>query len=245
MKRAGALLLLAFAVVWAAALFDVRGAAPAAAPSKPEPTAPERAGAPAAPPAELLAAEPAEVEEAAPAAAPAPVEVARDAHPAPAGFAARVERAVEGGFALIGKLTGKPAHRARAKAPEPAPQPRKPAPEGTGELGEGLLSPEFVEYEQNYAREARDGEWAEAEEQRLRDMLDKEAWSDEVGLVHCQQTLCRIVLETDVDARNAFQQLIGVPGLREATGLGPDTPYSLRSGQLSVYFRARAGAAAL
>jgi hypothetical protein len=56
-------------------------------------------------------------------------------------------------------------------------------------------------------------------------------------LVSCQDSVCRLVLQTD--NRDAFQQLVQVKGLSELTGITTSTPYSLRSGQLSVYFKRR------
>ena len=58
--------------------------------------------------------------------------------------------------------------------------------------------------------------------------------ADKVALVHCQQSVCRIVLESD--SPDVWNQLLAVPGLRDETALSPQSPYSLRSGQLSVYF---------
>jgi hypothetical protein len=243
MKRGLALLVLGFVVVWAAALldFDVRTAMPVVAAGVPEPSASPGADAPAgaAPVPQVSDPKP-------PAPAETPVLASNGAHPPAqaAGLAAKLERAVQSGFALIGKAT-KRAPTPQAVTPSGQPAQKAPAREGTGELGEGILSPEFVEYEQKYAREVRDGDWASAQEERLNELLNNQTFADEVGLVHCQQTLCRIVLESDMDAKNTFQKLIGIPGLHEQTGLGPDTPYSLRSGQLSVYFRAREATSAL
>jgi hypothetical protein len=106
-----------------------------------------------------------------------------------------------------------------------------------GELGEGVISPEYAEIEQSYADEPRDGPWATAEEQRIRSVLGGSAIGEQVALVHCQDTVCRIVLESD--SPQAFEQLLQVPGLPAATGLAPGSPYSLRGGQLSVYFHGR------
>jgi hypothetical protein len=106
-----------------------------------------------------------------------------------------------------------------------------------GELGEGLLSPEYVEIEQGYVNEPRDGDWAMVEEQRVRAVLGNSAVAEQVALVHCQETVCKVVLQTDTP--EAFERLLKVPGISAATGIDRSTPYSLRGGQLSVYFRGR------
>jgi hypothetical protein len=124
-----------------------------------------------------------------------------------------------------------------------APQPAQGAlSTATGELGEGNLSPEYAEMERSYAHEPRDGAWAEAEEQRLRKLLDKSPLASAVGLVNCQQTMCRLLLESD--DYEVYKRLLAVPGFTSLTGLGPSSPYSHRSGQLSVYFAARDAAQA-
>ena len=106
-----------------------------------------------------------------------------------------------------------------------------------GELGEGLLSPEYAAIEQDYVHEVRDGPWAMAEEKNLRALLSTSEVANEVVLVSCQDSVCRLVLQTDNS--DAFQQLVRVKGLSELTGITASTPYSLRSGQLSVYFKRR------
>jgi len=152
---------------------------------------------------------------------------------APAGSAA--PRAAQGSVATIGKRVLSAVKRAApgaAPADESAHEQQKPA---SGELGEGILSPDFVELERQYADEPRDGEWALAEEQRVRALLRNQPLEKSVVLVHCQQSVCRMVLESD--SADAFKQLLEVPGLREETALAPQTPYSLQSGQLALYFR--------
>lgn len=104
-----------------------------------------------------------------------------------------------------------------------------------GEHGEGLLSPEYVELERDYVNEVRDASWALPQEQRLRALLRSSPLREEVALVNCLESVCRIVLETE--SNDAFDRLVEVEGLRDATGLSAGTPYSLRAGQLSVYFR--------
>src|SRR5436190_24308890 len=49
----------------------------------------------------------------------------------------------------------------RAEEPAKAAPPRQ----ATGELGEGVLSPEYAELERSYVSEARDGDWARAHEE--------------------------------------------------------------------------------
>lgn len=110
-----------------------------------------------------------------------------------------------------------------------------------GELGEGVLSPDYVEIETDYASEPRDGPSATLEEQRILALLRPHPLGKQVALVNCQDRVCRIVLETR--SQRAFEELLAVPGIAAATGIGPNTPYSLRSGQLSVYYRRAGGAA--
>jgi hypothetical protein len=76
-----------------------------------------------------------------------------------------------------------------------------------------------------------------AEEKNLRSVLSMSDVAKEVMLVSCQDSVCRLVLQTSNP--DAFQQLLQVPGLSAMTGLTASTPYSLRSGQLSVYFKRR------
>jgi hypothetical protein len=104
-------------------------------------------------------------------------------------------------------------------------------------MGEGNLSPEYAEMERSYAHEPRDGEWAEAEEQRLRKMLAAGPLAADVALVNCQETLCRLLLESD--DFGLYGRLLQTPGFTAMTGLNASSPYSYRSGQLSVYFPRR------
>ena len=110
-----------------------------------------------------------------------------------------------------------------------------------GEQGVGASTPEFVQLETDYSSEPRDGAWAVAEEQRTRSLIQKHPISKQLALLNCQDSVCRILLETK--SKDAFEQLLSVPGLAAATGLSASSPHSLRSGQLSVYYR-RADAAA-
>jgi hypothetical protein len=105
----------------------------------------------------------------------------------------------------------------------------------TGELGEGVLSPEYEDSERLYVTESRDGPWAREQEQRVRDLFERNPPKARLVLVHCQETICRIVLEGNTNS--SFKDLLSVPGLTQATAIGPGTPFSLRTGQLSVYFR--------
>jgi hypothetical protein len=225
------LMAVAFVLVWAGALLDFGGAhdAPRGAP----PAETDGAAASAEqPPMPVRAPRPAEH----PSASPRPQTGATPSGlPRPAPGSAHARPPGQGDVAVIGS---RPAVAA-------VPGAVAPAAEGTaagedplrGELGEGVISPEYAEIEQGYVNEARDGVWAMAEEQRIRAVLSGSAVSPQVALVHCQQTVCRVVLETD--SPDAFQQLVQVPGFTAATGVGPSTPYSLRGGQLSVYFDGR------
>ena len=107
----------------------------------------------------------------------------------------------------------------------------------TGELGEGYLSPEYAEMERAYTHEPRDGEWAEAEEERLRAMLAATPFASAVGLVNCQETVCRLLFESDDNL--LYDRLLASRAFTQATGLSRSSPYSHRSGQLSVYFQRR------
>jgi hypothetical protein len=106
----------------------------------------------------------------------------------------------------------------------------------TAELGTAATSREFARTEQKFASEPRDGAWASAQEERVRSLLAPQDWSNHVAVVDCQQSTCRMVIETDSETTEPFRQLIAVPGLADATGIGSGTPYSMRSGQLSLYF---------
>jgi hypothetical protein len=106
-----------------------------------------------------------------------------------------------------------------------------------GEHGEGVLSPEYAELERDYVGESRDAAWALPEEMALNKLLRSSPVGKQLALVNCIERTCRIVLETD--ANDAFERLLAVPGLAQATGLSAATPYSLRAGQLSVYLRRR------
>jgi len=229
-------MLVAGVAVWAFALIDVG-------------SAPQRRGSSAAnPPQSGQTAQRAPAYAAAPTAAAAPSAAAahvesRAALGRPSAFKLRAGEQqlppVKGGRVhLIGSRTeavaaaNAAAARGLGAASEPEP----------GELGEGVLSPEFTELERGYVDEPREGPWALAHEQKVRELLRAAPLGQHVALVSCQQTVCRIVIEPA--GADAFAQLTQVPGLREATGLGPATPYSLRGGQLSVYFRPAATGAA-
>jgi hypothetical protein len=126
---------------------------------------------------------------------------------------------------------------AAAGQPVPSEHPPEQAieKEGTGELGEGLLSPEFRELEQTYVHEPREGVWALEQERRLHLLFRDQPLREQLVLAHCQQTLCRLVFQGSEP--DLYERLLAVPGLATETGLGPETPYSLRSGQLVVYFK--------
>jgi hypothetical protein len=107
----------------------------------------------------------------------------------------------------------------------------------TRELGQRLSSPEYVDMQQNYLDEPRNAVWAAAEEQRVRTLVHGQAVDSKVALVHCQESVCRLVMDTD--SSDSFTQLVQTPGIAQATGLSAQSPYSLREGQLSVLFRPR------
>lgn len=152
-----------------------------------------------------------------------------------------VMRAAQGTVAVIGKAAravfgGKHPHRPGDDAAQDAPPAQPREMRATAELGAGSGSPQYAHAEQKFAGEARDGVWASAQEQRVRSLLEPQAWSDRVSVLNCQQSTCRIVIETDSETTEPFQKLLAVPGIGEATGIGAGTPYSMRNGQLSLYF---------
>jgi hypothetical protein len=176
-----------------------------------------------------------EPEQDAPAAEPVVAPAARTTAPA-----SGLMRAAQGTVAVIGKAAravfGRERARGAAAAPEETPQQEPPRMPATGDIGEGLSSPGYVAAEHNFAGEARDGAWASAQEQRVRALLEPQAWSDHVAVLNCQQSTCRMVIETDSVTREPFDQLLAVPGLSDATGIASGTPYSLHNGQLALYF---------
>ncbi len=124
--------------------------------------------------------------------------------------------------------------RVAAAASAAAAEPDAPQAADTRELGQGVGSPQLAALEHDYVEEARDGPWALAEEQRVRALLRGQPLAPDVVLVHCQQSVCRMVLQTD--SADAFQQLLQVPGLSAETALDGSSPFSLHGGQLAVYF---------
>lgn len=107
--------------------------------------------------------------------------------------------------------------------------------EPSGELGEGILSPDFVELETDYVNEHREGPWALAHEQRIRQKLYDADFGERIVIVHCQSSVCRLHFEAK--GPDSYGELLRVPGLAEVTGLTPTTPYSMNSTELIVYAR--------
>jgi hypothetical protein len=223
----------AIALVWASVLLDFGGAhdakrAPSSKAAPDDPATPRRTAAAArdgnarAPEREVTAPAPPATSSAAPGSTPPP---------------GALPRPGQGGIYVVGKAAS--GTRAVSTAPVGA-APVEPGAGGElppGELGEGVLSPDYAAIEQDYVHEVRDGPWALAEEKNLRALLSTSDVAKEVVLVSCQDSVCRLVLQTD--DRDAFQKLVQVEGLSEMTGLTASTPYSLRGGQLSVYFKRR------
>jgi hypothetical protein len=227
-KRKLVLLALAGAAVWAIALLDFSARTAPLAPQEQQASSAEQQPA--------LHERRARVPSAdQPQDAPEPEAAQAAAPPASSSPLDSVVRAAQGTVAVIGKAVRAVWTRGRSAAPAPAHASSQPPQlRATDELGEGSLSPDYADAEQKFAGEARDGAWAGGQEQRVRALLDPQPWSDRVSLVSCQQSTCRVVIETD--AEDPFRQLLGVPGLSDTTGIVSNTPYSLRSGQLSVYF---------
>jgi hypothetical protein len=107
--------------------------------------------------------------------------------------------------------------------------------EATGELGEGILSPDYKLLEESYVHEPRDGPWATQHEAKIRDALYRSELREDVVIVHCQSTVCRIHLNPR--GKDPFADLVRVPGLAAAAGLDSSTPYSLNGTELVVYAR--------
>jgi hypothetical protein len=105
--------------------------------------------------------------------------------------------------------------------------------EPTGELGEGILSPDYRLLEESYMREARDGPWATQQELRIRNMLLAADMGPRVVLVSCESSVCRIHIEPH--GQDPYGELLRVPGLAAALGIDSTTPYSLNSAELIVY----------
>jgi hypothetical protein len=226
------LMLMASALVWAGALVDFGGAhAPKqAATSAAAPSASEAARDP-------LTARDEAARTPASRAASEPERSPTTPSPGSATPGTTPPRPGQGGVYVIGKpgsgSTAVPAAVTAAATPAPGAQDEALR----GELGEGVISPEYAAIEQDYVLETRDGPWAMAEEKNLRSVLSMSDIATQVALVSCQGSVCRLVLQTGNP--DAFQQLLQVPGLAAMTGLTASTPYSLRGGQLSVYFRRR------
>jgi len=105
--------------------------------------------------------------------------------------------------------------------------------EPTGELGEGILSPDYRLQEETFIQEARDGPWATQQELRIRNMLLAAGLGPRVVLVNCQSSVCRVHIEPH--GQDPFGELLRVPGLAAAIGIDSSTPYSLNSAELIVY----------
>jgi hypothetical protein len=227
MPRALWLVLAAGIAVWAAAFLQVEERArPAAAAPEPEPATATPASRPVA---VAITPEPAPViDDDAPATAPAPTRPPNVLQPtAPRGLLATASATIRA------------ARDAFVPGPRPIP-PAEPVPPdqvATGELGEGVFSPEYHALERAYTHEPRDGAWAANEERLIRFSLRATPLNQQLALVNCQQTICRMVFERAEP--DAFKQLVQNPELVKITGISSASPYSYRSGQLSVYFARR------
>jgi len=129
--------------------------------------------------------------------------------------------------------------RARLKAPEALDDAVEEATAEAealpGEQGQGLLSEEYRGREQDYFNEPRDFDWAHPHEHALREIIVGAGLAPKLVLIACRVETCRLVMEaTDT---GEVDSLLALPGLQEVTGLSPQDPYSLRGGQLVMYFR--------
>jgi len=143
------------------------------------------------------------------------------------------------GLLATASATIRAARDAFVPGPRPVPPLEAVPPDqvATGELGEGVFSPEYHALERAYTHEPRDGAWAANEERLIRFSLRATPLNQQLALVNCQQTICRMVFErTQPDA---FKQLVQNPELVKITGISSASPFSYRSGQLSVYFARR------
>jgi hypothetical protein len=104
-----------------------------------------------------------------------------------------------------------------------------------GEQAQGLLSPEYRELEHDYAHEPRNADWAHPREHRLRGLIREAGLIKQLLLVHCREQTCRLAMEGT--SAEQVSELLEVRGLQAATGLSSGAPYSLRGGQLVMYFR--------
>lgn len=111
---------------------------------------------------------------------------------------------------------------------------RKP----TGELGEGILSPDYKLMEESYIAESRDGTWATQQELRIRNQLLAGDLGERIVLINCQSSVCRVQLEPR--GNDPYGELLRVPGLAETLGIDTSTPYSLNSAELIVYAKPEA-----
>jgi hypothetical protein len=227
MPRVFVLVVVAGALVWAAALVQVD--------ERPRPVAPpSEASAPVAstPPAPTAPS---------PAAAPHPQPAVVEAVPSSARLPlTRVQPVGPRSLWATASATMRAARDALTPGAQPQPA-GPPAPQpgdvATGELAEGVLSPEYAAVEREYVYEPRDGAWAADQENQIRALLNGSSLASKLAIVNCQQTICRVVLEGAPE--DAFKQLLQVHGLPDISGLNPNTPYSYRAGQLSVYFARR------
>jgi hypothetical protein len=235
MKRKLVLLAAAGAAVWMLALLDFRAREPVTAAQEEPPAAVADQSPQASARRHARATQDTQpVEEPA---APEPVAARKAA--ASSSPMSGVMRAAQGTVAVIGNAVRgvwRGGHRQAAAPVEDDAPAQPPQVRATGEIGQGTLSPGYAATEQKFAGEARDGAWASAQEQRVRELLQPQAWSDRVSVVNCQQSTCRIMIETDSETNEPFRQLVGVPGLSDAAGIVAGTPYSMRNGQLSLYF---------
>jgi hypothetical protein len=228
MKRTLALVLLAAVAVWAGLMYE-----PARAP-KAKPRSAQNAQDPTQE-AQGSVARSAEQEQAASSAvgSSAKAAAARSASstaksPAPAPPKLRFQGQLNTSSAR-GDIASQNAHAARGEAVE------RPQVDPSGELGEGILSPDFVELETDYVNEHREGPWALAHEQRIRQAIYDAGLAERMVLVHCQSSVCRLHFEAS--GPDSYAQLLRTPALVQATGLTPDTPYSMNTTELIVYAR--------
>lgn len=177
--------------------------------------------------------------------APEPEPAARTTSPAPASAVAERPGASSssssssslpsgsGDVRVIGATPPNAAAVGQGQAPRAPFDPDKA--EATGELGEGILSPDYRLLEESYVHEPRDGPWATQHEAKIRDALYRSELREDVVIVHCQSTVCRIHLNPR--GKDPFADLVRVPGLAAAAGLDSSTPYSLNGTELIVYAR--------
>jgi len=228
MNRTLVLVVLAAAATWAFLLFPLNQQASKKSSAKTEP------GAQGATPAENDAVAHVPTPKAAHATASAPANATESP-----GVAVQITRSSptfgQGDVRIIGAETAHTVAAPPSAAPPARPRFDSEKAQATGELGEGILSPDYKLFEESYVQEPRDGPWAYENERKIRTTLMSSELAERIVIVHCQSTVCRIQLQPQ--GNDPFGELVRVPGLAAVSGIDSSTPYSLNGSELIVYAR--------